>query len=127
MVDFSTYLFDKFGYEGNICIPLGISEDETLIAGYNVDGDGYMYPAIFDANAESAVNKVSNDAAFKVFADGNQVKVTGDVVSIRVDVYNMAGAKVYATDQAAFELPSGYYLVTVSGATGSVTKKLWVK
>lgn len=127
LVDFSTYLFDKFGYEGNTCIPLGISEDETLIAGYNVDGDGYMYPAIFDANAESAVNKVSNDAAFKIFADGNQVKVTGDVVSIRVDVYNMAGAKVYATDRAAFELPSGYYLVTVSGATGSVTKKLWVK
>ncbi len=130
LIAFATYLFDTYGYEGNSCTPIGISEDEEVICGYTIGVSDFgmmMNPAIFDAKAESAVNKVANDIAYKVFADGNRVKITGDVASIHVDVYNMSGAKVYATDQTQFELPSGYYLVTVSGVNGNVTKKLWVK
>lgn len=68
------------------------------------------------------------ESAVAVVAEGGVIRLVGEVAGTAISVYSVAGQEIYSGNAAAVAVESGFYVVVLRGADGSVTaEKVFVR
>lgn len=136
ITNLTAYLKDKYEYtdDGSIQYVLGVSKDQSLLAGWNVFNHAMgaiMKPAlVFIDGIANNIGSTKADYSVNIGVEGNVISLFGETGNLEVKVYDAVGTCVgtFGAGQQSLEIAgNGVFMVRISGSNGIMTRKVVIK
>lgn len=88
----------------------------TTITAYATDGSGVSASCVINVSLSSGISTINEDG-LKMTIEGNRIIFHTSDDDLKVDVFNISGKLVYQGTDRIISLPSGIYIISVSGKT----------